>query len=138
MSRRHAARALQEAVEREILELLDKHGEMTTWQVQAKVKTGRRVLASNDRVTIYDRWSTSYIRERLYELSPRVTRRAAGWGPGWDGRPAGVRQFLWRLQDPERLEQMRVELRLELQALHDRVALLRRDQGIGDAPSESD
>ncbi|MGV9805558.1 hypothetical protein [Micromonospora chersina] len=130
---------MQEAVEREILELLAEHDEMTTWQVQAKVKTGRRCLDANDRAIIYDRWSMSYIRERLYELChDRVTWRKASWGPGWDGRPAGVRQLLWRLQTPEGREQMRLARERELQALNERLALIRREQGIGDASSESD
>ncbi|MEU6204129.1 hypothetical protein ABZ814_11125 [Micromonospora musae] len=85
---------MQEAVEREILEILAEHGEMPTWKVQSLVKTGRRVCASNEHVTIYDQWSMSYIRDRLYELSPRVTCGVALWGS------ARIPQFIWRLADP--------------------------------------
>ncbi|WNM37574.1 hypothetical protein RMN56_20690 [Micromonospora halotolerans] len=141
MSRRQAAREMQEAVEREILKLLAEHGEMTTWQVQAEVKTGRTRIVFQDEwgeLEHYDSWSLSYIRNRLYELChDRVTWRKASWGPGWDGRPAGVSQYLWRLQTPEGREQMRLAWQREKQALDERLALIRRD-GIGDAPSKSD
>ncbi|MFE9206218.1 hypothetical protein [Micromonospora sp. NPDC007230] len=94
MGKRRSAIEMQEAVEREILELLDQHGEMPTWKVCSLVTTGRRVLASNEHVTIYDRWSMTYIRDRLYELSPRVTYGVALWGG------ARIPQFIWRLADP--------------------------------------
>ncbi|MFC8616295.1 hypothetical protein ACFT9M_07770 [Micromonospora purpureochromogenes] len=94
MSRRQAARRMQEAVEREILELLAEHGEMSTWNLMVKVKTGRRCLDADDRAILYDQWSMSYIRERLYELSPRVTYGVARWGG------ARIPQYIWRLADP--------------------------------------
>jgi hypothetical protein len=84
---------MQEAVEREILEVLAEHGPMPTWKVTHLVKTGRRLIAGNDEIAIYDSWSTSYIRKRLYELThDRVTWSEAWWGP--------VRQLIWRLADP--------------------------------------
>lgn len=87
---------MQEAVEHEILELLDEHGEMPTSRVAAKVKTGRRRTYVKDEYgefEVYDSWSTSYIRERLYELSPQVTYRVALWGG------ARIPQFIWRLAE---------------------------------------
>ncbi|MEH1017064.1 hypothetical protein V6U90_28700 [Micromonospora sp. CPCC 206060] len=98
MSRRQAAREMQEAVEREILELLAEHGEMTTLQVTAKVRTGRTRTYVNDpeygELEFYDSWSMSYIRDRLNELWPRVTYGVARW----DG--ARLPQYIWELADP--------------------------------------
>jgi hypothetical protein len=95
MSRKRSAIEMQAEVEREILELLDQHGEMPTWKVRSLVKTGRRVLASNEHITLHDHWSMTYIRNRLYELSPRVTYGVALWGS------ARIPQFVWRLADTQ-------------------------------------